>query len=561
MSFTPLDTFLVLIAMVPSTVGSWGIGSLLGARAFWSRTLIGLITVSGISAPFVFIYPNAVKPISIVLFAIGILIAIFRVKKSFPSFGHFINSLIPKKSWVGYSVAFALVMLFCFKFLPWFYIFENHDVMYFGWLQALYGFSDTAAVIVPTAWPLEMGSTHTLPGIFIATSGIFLPSLNLVQAIFIRAVLIISAFTAFTFGLLKFKLGKNLALFSALMTAAVIWGQDIGYELTISSYLYVLILLLIIDIAWRRNENPTTQLWLIIFLALAKAPIMLIALGTAVTFGIFFRKEISWKKIGIPIVILIANVLSTLSGPQSKATADTEFSLLGLNLHNLDFSSAVTQWVKSFAGIVGWNVDWVRTNALPSVFQGMALGISIFFYTLLIIYGSYALLRFLQNKLIPSSHFLNKQYLFLDTYMFLSLFSWVFIRNGVVPDIGHQAHAYLLASVVSFTLGVQLAQYTISNGGAVSLIAISTLIFSQTGTALNTRTFQQRLIQSRDTSVKLGEVTEPESQNGFYLHSPGENLAKSQVIASILGLKMKYEPDGNYEGHSQVNNFVKEVNR
>lgn len=561
MSFSTLDALVVLLAMFPSVIGAWGIGNLIGAQALWSRVFIGLITISGISAVFVFFCPNAVRPLTIILTISGLIVTYSRIKKAKFSIRKLFTYLVPKKSWIPYLVAFLLIFLFCYKLLPWFYIFENHDVMYFGWLQSLFEYTDNNAVIVPTAWPLEMGSTHTLPGMVIATSGVFLPSITLVQAIFIRSILIIVAFSAFAFGLIKFLPGRNIALFSGLMVAAIIWGQDIGYELTISSYLYVLILILITDIAWRKNENTTIQFWLIIFLALAKAPIILIALGTAFTFGLSFRKEISWKKIWLPSSILVANLATVLTAPQTNASADTGYSVMGINLQTLNPSIALSQWANSFSGLLGWNVDWFRTFALPSVFQSQALGIAIFIYTIVIVYGSYFLFRLLHKRFLPSNRYLKGNYLFLDVYMCLSLISWVFVRNGEIPDLGHQAHAYLLASVVSFTLGVQLVQYQLSNFGAVSLIVISALVYSQSGTALNSRTLYQRLNQNSDTSVRLVEGINLNSADGFYIPDEGENLAKSQVIASILGLKLKYEAQGNYEGHSQVNNFVKEVNK
>lgn len=555
-----LDVFFTLLGMIPSVIGAFGIGTFFGAKSSWTKILLGLLITSSIGSCFVYFNSGLVRPVIVLIFICGILftfrkfsISTFRISIPLQKIRIFIN-----RETIEYSIIFCSVLLLTYKFLPWFYPFENHDVMYFGWIQDLWNNNQSTHVQVPTAWPMELGSTHTLPGIFIASIAAFMPSVNLIEAVFIRSLLVICCLFVLLISFYKKSPNKFLPLLGGLAVFGLLYGQNVGYEFTISSYLYLIVLIEILRQFLLNFESRTTIFLLLIFLPLTKAPIAFIAMGAIICYAFLFRRNINWKVSSLPIILLPINFISLMLAPTTNANKDTQFSFFGLkNLTEITNELFSKDWLDSFSGLAGWNVDWVSTFLFPNIFDKNALPFALFTYILVFIFGGYVVLRSIQIRSKISNEIETKSFIVIDAIMILAAISLAGVRNGDSLGVGHQAHAYLIASVIPFVLGIYVFEQLVSKKKALFFIVTSMCLYALTGTSINSRTLAFRWTDYPYTTVSPREEIVVNTKDGFYLPADGEDLSRAQVIASMKGLLLKYDPKNDYGEHSQVNNFIK----
>jgi hypothetical protein len=559
MNFTPLDTVVTLISVSISFFGSYYLGKLFGVRAVWNRILVGLLIVSGVSSIFVFVNQNFVRPAILLGIAFGWALA-FRSLKNFlhiKIIKDFIRNFQFPTQTASYISVFTFVfsIFMCFRFFPWFYLFENHDVMYYGWVSSFWNHSPDGSVQVPTAFPLTLGGTHTLPAVFLSAATSLLPDVNLVQLIFTKALFITITLYSFCHSLFSRNSSKSPQVLAGLLVGIVIYGQDFGYELTISSYLYIIVLIQIIRAIIWQEEDATTTTILISFLVIAKIPLFLIGIGCLLVWLILQRRVLFLRKLLIPIILLPIHFLLTLQAPKSPSTIDVDFSILGFFFSNPN-SWTIQIWLNSFGAVVGWNVDWMRFIFFRENISGVFLPIIIVTYTVFIVYFIYLFIRkeaFSLNEKIESN---TKDYLLIDTFMILSLISWIFLRNGTKVEIGHQAHAYLITSIITFMLVALWLTKVLNKWVSIAAIFLCTLGILEVGVGLNSLTIERRTTENSNSYVSLTDATVDLQHNGYYIPDRNEDMAKAQVVASMNGLKLQFASNATYVG-SQVNNFIR----
>ena len=516
------------------------IGRLIVKINFLTEFIVG-ISVSGlILTPVIWVKVSWAQETQNSIFLFGLLLLLNRVYKNRRSL--LLNRKLLKKYWpkiAYFSSLYLFVGAFFFNLSSITHVFSAHDVMYFGWLQEIWQASYSGGVRVPTLWPLQLGSNNILPGAVLSLIATLQPDMNLVSAIDARYYILVTTFFLVLKDLKFDTPSKMIKVFTALSISWLFFGAEIGTELNLSSYLYVLVLVVIIQLLMTKKSAITGVPMIVLFsiLLVAKTQIALVA---AVVIIVVIRR-IGIKSLNPKIfflwILIFINMLFWLIIPSTAGSnlgiplpfgfhPSIESGQLNLNLekvyHGLDI-------------LPGWYPAW-EGGVVKNHSSGFVTVSIIFLLISIKIYALYFVA--IRGIKIPREH-RN----ILDIFVALSLFSWVVIRNG--GHVGHQAHAFLLTSVVTAAV-LAIVVFTFMKNSLILpslLIAITANLYAGTFpplNQLNADSIAHDYGMTIDASKKL---------------NPKElSLTQMQIWNSINGRRMPFVVNGDYTG-SQASLF------
>tara|TARA_Y100000590_G_scaffold470720_1_gene668429 strand:- start:18858 stop:20666 length:1809 start_codon:yes stop_codon:yes gene_type:complete len=414
----------------------WLWGRVLINKDFLSSFLAGSVTAGCILSSIARISPIFTREILFLLIFIGVIKFFIDYRKNNLRIQYDLK-IIPIIIIVGYFFRI-------FHYQNW--IVESHDILYFSPSVEMLNANYFGNIRVPYYFPYELASTHLLSAGFIASIGFLNFEPNLLYCLEIRyivSIIFISNILLNIYYLNKMKLWIFCLGIYALF---FIYGEEISYNLTVSSFVYVFLLFQIF-LHSIKKDNINEILFFSILLISAKAPIFYIAVG--MSFYLWYNnKNIRFSNLTIfssSIVFLSLLSMIFINMPNEP----TSFGLMNpLNKNDL----------LSFSGIKGWSLpdniklliesnidlsvnDLNNESSLIAIIKNkfssiIFLGVLMFYIIIKYYFPFYFL------------YFKNKQHKYLFIYMFISFFGWIFVRNGGLID--HQSHAYFLASLVSF---------------------------------------------------------------------------------------------------------------
>ena len=508
-------------------IGLLGMGSFFVKKDFFSYFIAGLVVLASIISPLSYYDVSKAKYVVWFFILLGVIRANFWIYKNY-------KSILVKANLIFYFkfILFFIFFLILFRSLHYQnYIFDTHDLLYFSWAPELITAEYSGPIRLSVSWPNEMAANHLLPGSMLASIGIFISKPSMLSIIEIRYLLICAAFANFTQFLLS-RYGYSILRVLLLFMIFFIFADAILTEVTISSFAYIIVLFEVLKKIFNDNINDNDLIFFGVMLIIAKAPIFLIASVMVVWF--ILKKGIKNLDLCIyyAIFLVLINIL-TWALVQSPSGTDTSFRL------------ALPYDVRSMLGLTSlpsWALENTITIFLRSCFEMPFLIIIITMYIFIKYYYLYFWVR--DKKLIfantsKNDFDNNTKIKGLDIYFLVSLFSFVFIRNGW--EIGHQAHAILLSSVIIITilflhLGKKITKFKFS---------LITLIFIIHTVHLNPVDLFSKYMQNKSnnyTSVKFTEIYNSlkftSSNSIFYTPTVDEKVSISQIKSALLGLKL-----------------------
>jgi len=526
------------IFVLPVALSIREVGRLFFNGPYFVQLLVGLCIAGGAISPIYYWQVRYVRPVLFIFLLVGAALFV----RHFPwrrfrtlSIQSIVLLTIKLKAPL---LIYTLTFVFFFRLYSRFFVFENHDVLYFGWMQEAWNPGYSGPIRVPTEYPALMASNHLLPGALLSTLGQLLPSMNLVKAIDLRYLLICFVIAGLFLEIYRRQSKRFFTILIVGVTLLLAYGAEISTDLNMSSFVYVLLLGCIMLVLFEPDSEDKSQRLILLFalLLLAKAPIFLIsALVLAYLIIKTLKKSFTFKNITIYVITLV-NISAWILVPKPVGLGSGFPLPAGFNLTNgirFTWSSINFHEIQGwYMGHEGW---FINRYIHPPYIYGIII--------LLIVVKIYAIYFYLRKKigLSPSSVFV------LDIYMSLSLLSWLFLRNN--GSFAHQAHSYLLAATITFIVFVSFAstklklkqEYLIAFSLVSILIQIPTKYLPFFENDMDVR-------RSGFTTMTLSEAEEGEISDNIL-------VGKKQVYYSMLGKRMNLSSNIDYAS-SQVHLFI-----
>jgi len=326
------------------------------------------------------------------------------------------------------------------------WIIESHDVLYFSPSIEMLNANYFGNIRVPYYYPYEFASTHLLTPAFISSIGFLNTSPNLLYCLEIRYIMSILFLSNILLHIYKKKKINSWVYCIGVYFLLFIFGEEISYNLTVSSFVYVFLIFQIFLYSIEKGKEKELLFFSIMLIA-AKGPIFYIA--AILSFYLWFNnKNIRFSSLTIfsAVIVFLSLLFMIIIPPPDEATT---FSIINpLNKSDLISFTGIQGWtmpdnfkllIDPYINIVGFGsnfgiIEILRKKYISIIFLGLLFGYIIIKYYLPIFYF------YKINKKIQFNIFY--------IYMIVSLVGWLIVRNGGL--LMHQAHAYLLASIVSF---------------------------------------------------------------------------------------------------------------
>lgn len=409
------------------------------------------------------------------------------------------------KNWYVSAISFTLFFIFSSLFLhdlnPYYYRFEAHDIHIFGPTIEIFNSNYFGNIKNPISFPNELSSYHTLPGIFIGTASFINPSINLITLISSK-YLLLSFFLAsfFSDGFLKVK-KKYMYLFS-LITILYFFKESFYYSLSISSYLYALILIVLAKLSIKNDRKFLPIIFcVLVSLTAIKIPIYYAVLPSLVYLLLFLKKSI----LRIESILFCYFVFLSLLGIALIPISDDVSGIVSYSLMN----PFILDDLKSLAGI--WFVELRHFSSLM-FFLDHDLTIQILGYPvkdltqllikiIFIIFFYFAFLVFCLRKIEDS--IIQKSLLI---YLATSLLGVFFIRNNGNMDL--QNHLYfLMPFLIIYYFPFYLAELPSRMNRTLSCFLLVIISFNIFDLALYKPTLAGSSLDYRDTnSIHYSEI-------------------------------------------------------
>ena len=354
------------------------------------------------------------------------------------------------KKFLKFFVIFLIFSVLLREFSPLFFLFESHDVHIFGPTIEVFNADYIGNIRNPITFPLELSAYHILPGIFLGVANFLNPSIDLITLINAKFIL----FSFFlSYGFFKVLDYFNFSFFSITAGLGLLFffKETIGYNLSISSYLYQLVLIFVAIILFELEATPNNKTLQEAFIALlmmmlcVKIPIFYVIIPSLLY--LFFQnpKLFFGPRLFSIAALCFLSLLTIVLIPQSPQIAEiTKYSIMNI----LDYDSA-----RSLAGL------WFVENRFLELFnflniyfseiqifhQSLAsylnLAIKISYIAIFYFGLSFFALKFFK----PSA---SKQAL--KIYLISAIFGWFFIRNN--GNLDQQNHLFFNISILSLML-------------------------------------------------------------------------------------------------------------
>jgi hypothetical protein len=576
-SYYSLDVFQLIYASA-AVFGAWGLGTLFKIEGAAERIFVGLGVIAAISVPILIAQPGSIRWVSFALVLVGSIRACFsalagmRANQPFfvtrgetgSTLGSNAKSLTSKfwkRIFLPNVRPLAVAIILTIWLVPTFYVFESHDLIYFGWLPSLFTGND---LDVNFATPMAMGVSNSMPSMFLVPLANPFTTPDFVDFIALRAF----AVMLFVFLVLR-RISRFLPesstrrsrLFGALGLVLLVWGAEWAYTMLISSFVPAIGLALITLSMLTGSRSRKTIFVLFSMVAVAKAPIVGISLLTLV----FLASSKKWNpglvtlaQSGTLIFASLITWLLSLKGPSSNNVA---FSFMGFGYGDTESGVSISwrlyDWATSFTGLAGWIIDYPMTFIYSTMFFGSS-GVLIaatalsFIWLISKYFLSYLLVR--RQLLFDKSCNLGP----LDIWVLGALASILFVRNGESLSLGHQAHSFILLSVPISILFAHLVltrkKLPLIQSRSARTIAIVTALcllgLAASSNPVINRTYSASAITLNNA---LQEYSNLEIIEGTIVADP-TRYSRLQVIAAITNSKLEYLP--NAIAYSQVDNFL-----
>jgi hypothetical protein len=431
------------------------------------------------------------------------------------------------------AILFSAIFFINFQFYFWNY--ESHNILYLAPAFEILKADYLGNLRVSTHYPSELSALHLFHAAFVATIGFLNKSPNLAFFTEIKYLCIVIFFSNLIYFLYcRYRVALPKIIFFVVIVFQI-YGEEISYNLSISSFIYLFVLVAIFTILIEVKEekdhgqNSLLLLFYSIILVICKAPIFYIA-------GVFaFYLWLKHEKIRFhPLLILTISLT------------------LGNMLTWVDFVSRSTEVIKNSGGFTlnhsfqfnevnGWSLDDSVKILLKSTNHSYYLvALAMFFYMMCKYYLVASLLIF--NKRPTLSKF--KEMSIYDRavilYLLASLIGVLIIRNGD-GTIGHQAHAYFLASTFAWLF---LLKYLLENHENIKIKLALSVVFVIA--VLPNQLFflvlpnkhmtiggkEYHFLKYRDAEIQINE-------DGFYKPESGEPYWKMELQSQLSGLRIK----------------------
>lgn len=571
--FYSIDALSLLYLCIALT-GSYGIGSILKIRGTAERCFIGL----GLNAVFLslilFTKPNLIVEASTFFTFVGLSGTLFLfyksyreslnknglVRKCYQVVVQFLNSSKEVKFIMGQNLKLGGISIALTLWMfPSFFIFENHDLAYFGFLTNVV---NEGNLELDFAFPMEMGLANTLSSLFLVPLTLPIGSAQFLDFIFLRAFLVFF----FTFLILKrfLCLCTNLRfqiLIVGLGASLFIWGAEWAYVMLVSSFTPAIGLAIasISIVEGRRQPNALVLIFMLV--GLCKAPILAVSLITI----LYLLMSKNWRPSHsftlLTLSLLTLSVFSWIHAPKGLLASDTKFTFLGFGVSSYRGQTLLSfqfkEWVESFSALSGWVPDYTNVMVgnflypLPAAFKVLGTVFFIFWVAF-----KYFLLYSIVRMLLFRHSGIGIQPL--DVWIIACAVSIVFVRNGEESLwLGHQSHAFILSAIPSsvFALGLVIKSErmiaTIPSSFRMLLATLLVVLGTLSSTsAIGSRTVSESAITLRQANRELAKL---EIKEGFIIAN-NENYGRLQTIAAIMNKKFLFQLDGAQT--SVANKFV-----
>jgi hypothetical protein len=514
---------IIYISFLVALLAQLGIGRRITNNNGFTAILASLLIVAAICSPLAYYKVSWIKYLLFTWTILGLLLLIY-------------DGVYKKeKIFTDISLKSSTIFFGVFVFFLWYfrgvnsgnYVYESHDLVYFSWVRDFLRADYVGAMRVSVSWPNLMAANHLMPGAVVAALSIFVMQPTIVTAVELKYVFLALYFTNYILMWAKARQASIPLILFLFLCVFVIYGQEIGYSLRISSFLYIIVFAEIMK-ATMFNGRDREMVFFALFLIIAKAPIFFVAAVAAAWYLWKAPLERFRASTMIAFLLVATNIASWLLAPLNKSISisiATPFSLLTINALN---------------DVQGWFIPDVIYNAFIAITPAPVFTLLMVVYILIKYYAVYFIatpLRILNacdHNLGPKMNYRDRL-IGIDLYVYASLFAWIFVRHN--GGIGHVAHAYILmAFLTMFTLMDNL----ITHRSILKLFAlfVAAIIFGL-GTSFIDPFVQTNTYMINSTSaVKLSSLGLPAEVDGFYIPPKDELPAISQVKAAMYGLKL-----------------------
>lgn len=335
-------------------------------------------------------------------------------------------------------------------FSPIFFQFESHDVHIFGPTIEIFNATYLGNIKNPILFPLELSAYHILPGTYLGAANFLNPSIDLITLINAKYILVCLFFSYAFFKVLEY---SNFSFISVAIGAALLFffKETIGYNISISSYLYQLVLIFIAIVFFELDTIPNSRLHkeaiiaLLMMLLCVKIPIFYAIIPSLLYLfykdpKCFFRLRL--LSLGI---LCFLSLLAIALTPQSPEIAKiTQYSVI--NIFNYESLSTLAglwfvenRFLELFSFLNSYFINFEIFNKNFSEYLNLFIKM---LYILIFYFG----LFFFAIKSFQSSA--SKQAL--KIYLVSAILGWLFIRNN--GNLDQQNHLFFNISILSLIL-------------------------------------------------------------------------------------------------------------
>lgn len=542
-----------------SLLAGWGVARILQLGRGLESALVGILLITAVSTPFLLFGPRMFRLVVVVISVAGVSIFCYwGIRKLLGG----LALKLPRLSCntLGFFVSLVVASVVSWPYFSANYIFESHDLVYFGWLPAVWNPGFSMLMEANFAVPATFGASNMFGGALIATMAAFSPTIGLVEAIDYRAMFIWLAVFVVVLRLIR-HWGTNLGVVVGMAAGGFFWFTSVAYELLISSFPYVVVMALLAVGAATRSTSPRVVVFLFLVLALAKAQIVFVSLLVLAFLLISRAVRLRLLELIFGVALFLGHLALWLAYPRSGYVGSYAFSILGVFPTEIagggvDLRNSGAGWIRSFGGFQSWTADPVSREILPAILSGGPLHLAVVGWVLFSVFGIYFFFfGMAPSKLFNENTDVGQKGLFI--WFVVALLAVALVRNGNPPWITHQAHLYLIApTALIILLAGKIAQTYGRLKSYAGRIGVTFLAFFSgfMGLADYSRFVEAR--ESSTSAISLREVLQLTSDGELekdLMNMDGVPYERRQVIASILRYQHPFEPN---QPNSIVDRFL-----
>ena len=502
-----------------------GIGRRLINNNGFTAILAGLLVIAGIVSPLAYYQVSWIKYLLYSWTIVGLLLLVYDSRY--------------KKEKIFADISFKFITVFCSVFVIFLlyfrgvnsgnYVYESHDLLYFSWIHDFLRAEYAGPLRVSVAWPNLMAANHLLPGAVLSALSVFVIQPTMVTSVELRYIFLALYFTSFILTWAKARQVSIALILFLFFCVFAIYGQEIGYSLRISSFLYIIIFIELIKavIFYGRDRDI---LFFALFLTIAKAPIFFIAATTATWY--LWKAPLDRLRTStlLAFFLVVINIVSWILAPVPPGHTMSISITTPLSFHAMS----------ALNGLHGWVFHDVVYNTFKTIIPIPVLTLVLVIYICMKYYAVYFMASPLRNLnkddyIIRSGMSFRDRLIGMDLYVFVSLFAWISVRHD--GAIGHVAHAYLLMAF--FTIFTLMDNFIIRQSKEKFIaLFVCAIIYGLGASFIDPFSWVNNSTITSSSAVKLNTLVLPVEVNGFYIPPTDEDPGISQVKAAMYGLKL-----------------------